>query len=58
MRVDLVKVLFIAMSLCLLPLTSLVSSAVAEEVRTCADGEPCPTDAELEDSCSDEVESL
>ena len=58
MRFDLVKALFIAMSLGLLPLTSLVSSAVAEEVKTCADGKPCPTDAELEDSCSDEGESL
>jgi hypothetical protein len=58
MRVDLVKALFIAMSLGLLPLTSLVSSAVAEEAKTCADGKPCPTDAELEDSCSDEGESL
>ena len=58
MRVDLVKALFIAMSLGLLPLTSLVNSAVAGEVKTCADGKPCPTDAELEDSCSDEGESL
>ena len=58
MRVDLVKALFIAMSLGLLPLTSLVGPAVAEEVKTCADGKPCPTDAELEDSCSDEGESL
>ena len=58
MRFDLLKALFIAMSLGLLPLTSLVSSAVAEEPKTCADGKPCPTDAELEDSCSDEGESL
>ena len=58
MRVDLLKALFIVISLGLLPLTSLVSSAVAEEAKTCADGKPCPTDAELEDSCSDEGESL
>jgi hypothetical protein len=58
MRFDLLKALFIAMSLGLLPLTSLASSAVAEEAKTCADGKPCPTDAELEDSCSDEGESL
>jgi len=37
---------------------SLVSNALAEEAKTCADGTPCPTDAELEDSCSDEGESL
>ncbi len=58
MRFDLLKALFIAMSLGLLPLTLLVNSAVAEEAKTCADGKPCPTDAELEDSCSDEGESL
>ena len=58
MRVDLLKALFIVISLGLLPLPSLVSSAIAEESKTCADGKPCPTDAELEDSCSDEGESL
>ena len=58
MRFDLLKALFLVMSLGLLPLSSLVSSAIAEEPETCADGQPCPTDAELEDSCSDEGESL
>ncbi len=58
MRVDLLKALFIVISLGLLPLPSLVSSAIAEESKTCADGKPCPTDAELEDSCSDEAETL
>jgi hypothetical protein len=57
-RVDLLKALFIVISLGLLPLPSLVSSAIAEESKTCADGKPCPTDAELEDSCSDEAETL
>ena len=58
MRFDLLKALVIVMGLGLLPLHSLVSSAIAEEPETCADGKPCPTDAELEDSCSDESESL
>ena len=58
MRFDLLKALVIVMGLGLLPLPSLVSSAIAEEPKTCADGKPCPTDAELEDSCSDEGESL
>jgi hypothetical protein len=58
MRVDLLKVLVIVMGLGLLPMPSLVSNALAEEAKTCADGTPCPTDAELEDSCSDEGESL
>ena len=57
-RFDLLKALVVVMSLGLVPLSSLVSSAFAEEPKTCADGKPCPTDAELEDSCSDEVESL
>jgi len=58
MRFDLLKALVIVMGLGLLPLPSLVSSAIAEEPKTCTDGKPCPTDAELEDSCSDESESL
>jgi len=58
MRIDLLKVLVIVMGLGLLPLPSLMSTAVAEEPKTCADGTPCPSDAELEDSCSDEGESL
>ena len=58
MRVGFLKVLFIVISLGMLPLPSLVSSAIAEGSETCADGKPCPTDAELEDSCSDEAESL
>ena len=58
MRVDLLKVLVIVMGLGLLPMPSLVSNALAEESKTCADGTPCPSDAELEDSCSDEGESL
>ena len=57
MRVDFLKALVIVMGLGMLPLPSLVSSAIAEESKTCADGKPCPTDAEL-DSCSDEAESL
>ena len=58
MRIGLLKALFIVISIGILPLPSLVSSAVAEGSDTCADGKPCPTDAELEDSCSDEGESL
>ena len=58
MRFDLLKALVIVMGLGLLPLPSLVSSAIAEVPKTCADDKPCPTDAELEDSCSDEGESL
>lgn len=37
---------------------ALAATAVAAKAETCADGEPCPTDAELEDSCSDEEESI
>ena len=58
MRFDLFKVLAIVISVGLLLMPSLVSTATAEETKTCADGKPCPTDSELEDSCSDEVESL
>jgi hypothetical protein len=58
MRFDLLKALVIVMGLGLLPLPSLVSTAAAEEPKTCADGKPCPSDAELEDSCSDEGQSL
>ena len=58
MRVDLLKALVIVMGLGLLPLPSLVSTAAAEEPKTCADGKPCQTDSELEDSCSDEGQSL
>ena len=58
MRIGLLKALFIVISIGILPLPSLVSSAVAEGSDTCADGKPCPTDAELEDSCSDEGESF
>ena len=47
MRFDLLKALVIVMGLGLLPLPSLVSSAIAEEPETCADGKPCPTDAGL-----------
>ena len=58
MRFDLLRALVIVMGVGLLPLSSLVSTAAAEEPKTCSDGKPCPTDAELEDSCSDEGESL
>jgi hypothetical protein len=58
MRFDLLKALVIVMGLGLLPLPSLVSTAAAEEPKTCADGKPCPSDADLEDSCSDEGQSL
>lgn len=58
MHSGLLKTLVIVMSLGLLPMPTLLSTATAEESKTCADGTPCPTDAELEDSCSDEVESL
>ena len=58
MRFDLLRALVIVMGMGLMPLPSLVSTAGAEEPTTCADGKPCPTDAELEDSCSDEAESL
>jgi len=58
MRFDLLKALVIVMGLGLLPLPSLVSTAAAEEPKICADGKPCPSDADLEDSCSDEGQSL
>jgi hypothetical protein len=58
MRIGLFKVLAIVIGLGLLPMPSLVSTATAEEAKTCADGKPCPTDSELEDSCSDEEQSL
>jgi hypothetical protein len=58
MRMGLLKALVIVMGLGLLPLPSLVSIAAAEEPKTCADGKPCPTDSELEDSCTDEQTTL
>ena len=58
MRLDGLKVLAFAISLGLSLMPSLVSTATAEELKTCADGKPCPTDSELEDSCSDEEQSL
>jgi hypothetical protein len=58
MRIDLLKALVIVMGLGLLPLPSLVSIVAAEEPKTCADGKPCPTDSELEDSCTDEQTTL
>ena len=58
MRVGLLKALFIVISLGMLPLPALVSSAIAEGPETCADGKPCPTDAELEDSCSDAINQM
>jgi hypothetical protein len=58
MRMGLLKALVIVMGLGLLPLPSLVSIAAAEEPKTCADGKPCPTDSELEDSCTDEQTKL
>jgi hypothetical protein len=56
MRFGLLRIFVIAMGLLVGP--SLVLNAVAAESETCADGKPCPTDAELEDSCSDEEESI
>ena len=58
MHVDLFKVLVIVVGLGMLTIPPLVSDALAEEAKICADGTPCPSDAELEDSCSDEGESL
>ena len=58
MRFDVLKVLIIVMGMGLLPSSLLLNIAYAEEPKTCADGKPCPTDAELEDSCSDEAESI
>jgi hypothetical protein len=58
MRFDVLKVLVIVTGLVLLPSSFLLNTAYAEEQKTCADGKPCPTDAELEDSCSDEAESI
>ena len=58
MRFGFLKVLIIAMGVALLPSSHLVNTAYAEEPKTCADGKPCPTDSELEDSCSDEAETI
>ena len=58
MRFDVLKVLVIVTGLVFLPSSFLLNTAYAEEQKTCADGKPCPTDAELEDSCSDEAESI
>ena len=58
MRFDVLKVLIIVMGMGLVPSSVLLNTAYAEEAKTCADGKPCPTDAELEDSCSDEAESI
>ena len=58
MRFDVLKVLVTVTGLATLPSSFLLNTAYAEEPKTCADGEPCPTDAELEDSCSDEAESI
>ena len=58
MRFDVLKVLIIVMGMGLLSSSILLNTAYAEEPKTCADGKPCPTDAELEDSCSDEAESI
>ena len=58
MRFDVLKVLIIVVGMGLVPSSLLLNTAYAEEPKTCADGKPCPTDAELEDSCSDEAESI
>ena len=58
MRFDILKVLVIVMGVAAMPSSFLLNTAYAEEAKTCADGKPCPTDAELEDSCSDEAESI
>jgi len=58
MRFDILRVLVIVMGVAVMPSSFLVNTAYAEEPKTCADGKPCPTDAELEDSCSDEAESI
>ena len=58
MRFDFFKVLAIVVVLGMVPMPLLMDVAAAEEIETCADGKPCPTDSELEDSCSDEELSL
>jgi len=58
MRFNFLQALVIALSLGFLPLPSIVNIVVAEEPKTCSDGKPCPTDSELEDSCSDEQTTL
>jgi len=58
MRFDVLKALIIVMGVAILPSAIMLNAAFAEEPETCADGKPCPTDAELEDSCSDEAESI
>jgi hypothetical protein len=58
MRFSFLRAFVIALSLGLLPLSPIVSIVAAEEPKTCADGKPCPTDAELEDSCTDEQTTL
>ena len=56
MRFGFLRIFVIAMGLLVIP--SLALNVVAAESETCADGKPCPTDSELEDSCSDEEESI
>ena len=58
MRFNFLQALVIVLSLCLLPVPQIVSIVAAEEPKTCSDGKPCPTDAELEDSCTDEQTTL
>ena len=58
MRFNFLQALVIALGLGFLPLSPIVSIAAAEEPKTCSDGKPCPTDAELEDSCTDEQTTL
>tara|TARA_B100000900_G_scaffold263374_1_gene224656 strand:- start:529 stop:705 length:177 start_codon:yes stop_codon:yes gene_type:complete len=58
MRCVVLKVLIIVMGVAAMPSSFVLTTAYAEEPKTCADGKPCPTDAELEDSCSDEAESI
>jgi hypothetical protein len=58
MRFNFWQALVIALGLGFLPLTPIVDTAAAEEPKTCSDGKPCPTDAELEDSCTDEQTTL
>jgi hypothetical protein len=57
MRFNFLQALVIALGLGFMPLSPIVSIA-AEESKTCSDGKPCPTDAELEDSCKDEQTTL
>ena len=62
MNFDLAKILSFVICLSLVSLSS-VTFSLAAESQVCADGTPCPensgpSDEELEDSCSDEAETI